>query len=240
MTTEITSLPISPPLPRSAAPPGLIERIFRSPGEFFAEIAAQERLNRMMRSMLIQSVLCFALYGAVMGITHSPLQALYSALKLPLLYLLTLVVCLPSLYFFNILLGSRLWLPQVLALSLTAITVTAALSASLAPITLFFWLSGRDYHFALFLNVVFLAITGAIGLIFLVRGMHQIDRIRGLFNLRWPILLVWMTLYGFVGTQMAWILRPFMGTLKEVLPFVPPGGNFYIAVWDTIWQLLQR
>jgi hypothetical protein len=226
-------------LPRRATPPGLIERILRAPGEYFAEIAAEERLNHKIRALLLQSTLCFALYGAVMGLTHGWQQALYSAIKLPALFLLTLVVCLPSLYFFNILLGSRLYLPQVLALSLTAITITAALTASLAPITLFFWLSGRDYDFALVMNVTFLAITGAIGLLFLIGGMIQIDPIRGLFSLRWPVLLVWMMLYAFVGTQMAWILRPFMGTLEQVIPFAPSGGNFYIEVLTSLGRVLR-
>jgi hypothetical protein len=51
--------------------------------------------------------------------------------------------------------------------------------------------------------------------------------------------MVWIVLYGFVGTQMAWTLSPFMG--DPHLPFIllqQPGGNFYADVLNSIRQLL--
>lgn len=42
------------------------------------------------------SSIFFALYGAIIGSTHGGLQIISSALKLPALYLLTLLICLPT------------------------------------------------------------------------------------------------------------------------------------------------
>jgi hypothetical protein len=77
----------------------IIEAILRDRQSFFSEIRQGKDLNEKMRAMLISSIVFLALYGAVLGSTHSLWQALSSALKLPLLFLATLVVCAPTLYF---------------------------------------------------------------------------------------------------------------------------------------------
>ena len=79
--------------------------------------------------MLTSSVLALACYGAVLGRSaDSPAQAGLSALKLPLLFLMTLAICLPTLYLFNLVFGARLQVRQALALVMVTITVTAVLS----------------------------------------------------------------------------------------------------------------
>ena len=216
----------------------VIEHILRNRKDFFDEIQASDEIVTKIRDMLISSISFFALYGAVMGSSNSAIQALSSAIKLPILFLITLVICLPTLYFFNLLFGSRLALPQTLALILTAITVTAVLTLSFAPISLFFWLTAPHYQFFKLLNVAILTLTGFFGLTFLVSGMNHVQQedrrmARGL------ILWMWIFVYGFVGTQMAWTLRPFLGA-----PWAPfqifrqLESNFYVNVAESIWEIL--
>ena len=85
----------------------IIESILRDRQAFFNEIRQGQDLKQKMRAMLLSSVAFLALYGAVMGSTSSLWQALSSAAKLPLLFLATLVVCAPTLYFFNLIFGSN-------------------------------------------------------------------------------------------------------------------------------------
>jgi hypothetical protein len=215
----------------------VIEHILRNRKDFFDEVQASNEIVTKIRDMLISSICFFALYGAVMGSSNSALQALCSAIKLPILFLITLVICLPTLYFFNLLFGSRLTLPQTLALILTAITVTAVLTLSFAPISLFFWLTAPHYQFFKLLNVAILTLTGFFGLTFLVSGMNHIQQ-EGKQMARGLILRMWILIYGFVGTQMAWTLRPFLGA-----PWAPfqifrqLGGNFYVNVAESIWDI---
>jgi len=115
----------------------IIETILRNRHHYFNEIREGVGLPGKMRAMLVSSIAFLALYGAVMGSTHSLWQALSSAAKLPILFLATLIVCSPTLYFFNVLFGSKQSLGQNMALILTAITVTAVLLLSFAPIILF-------------------------------------------------------------------------------------------------------
>lgn len=216
----------------------VIEHILRDRWDFFDEIQASNEIATKIRDMLISSISFFALYGAVMGSSNSALQAFASAIKLPILFLITLVICLPTLYFFNLLFGSRLTLPQTLALILTAITVTAVLTLSFAPISLFFWLTAPHYQFFKLLNVAILTLTGFFGLTFLVNGMNHVQHEDGR-RVRSLILRVWIFVYGFVGTQMAWTLRPFLGAPEYPFQiFRQLGGNFYVNVAESIWEIL--
>ena len=96
----------------------IIETILRNRYRFFTEIREGQEVSAKIRDMVISAAIFFALYGAVIGST-SPhwQQVLASAVKLPVLFLITLIICLPSLYFFNLFFGSRLTFFQTLRIS---------------------------------------------------------------------------------------------------------------------------
>jgi hypothetical protein len=218
----------------------IIETILRDRRRFFTDIREGIGLPEKMRAMLISSIAFLMLYGAVLGSTHSLRQTLSSAVKLPALFLMTLVVCLPTLYFFNVLFGSKQSLSQNFCLILTAITVTAVLLLSFAPIVLFFVLATSHYQFFKLLNVAVFAITGGIGMTFLNQGMRVVSaggkegaRERGC------VMQFWIVIYAFVGSQMAWTLRPFIGAPSmEFELFRQLGGNFYANIFASIGEIL--
>lgn len=219
----------------------IIETILRNRHQFFVEIREGEGLGEKMRAMLISSIAFFALYGAVMGSTHSLWQTFSSALKLPALFLATLIVCSPTLYFFNLIFGSNQSLTQNLVLIMTAITVTAVLLLSFAPILLFFLLTTSSYQFFKLLNVSIFAISGIVGVIFLGQGMRTVSaggRAEG-GSARQTVVRLWILVYAFVGSQMAWTLRPFIGAPSmDFELFRQLGGNFYANIFASIGEIL--
>lgn len=219
----------------------LVEAILRNRTEFFEEIRRNLALGSKIRSMMLSSFAFLAIYGAVMGASHGLPQALSSMLKLPVLFLVTLIICTPSLHFFNVLFGSRQNIGQTLSLMLTAMSTTSVLLLSFAPVTLFFLLTTSEYQFFKLLNVGFFAIAGYMGIVFLRHGIRKItedDNPEGINARRW-VFLIWSFLYAFVGSQMAWTLRPFIGLPGE--PFIifdQVGGNFYTDVLTSVSILL--
>ncbi|PKO22075.1 MAG: actin-binding WH2 domain-containing protein [Chloroflexi bacterium HGW-Chloroflexi-1] len=218
----------------------IVEAILRDRRRIFAEIRRGEGLREKIRAMLISCIAFLALYGAVMGSTHSLWQALSSAAKLPILFLATLVVCTPTLYFFNLIYGSDQSLTQNVALILTAVTVTAVVLLSFAPISMFFLLTSSNYQFFKLLNVATFAVAGLVGVRFLVQGMRAVsaDAADGAAA-RKNVVLLWIVIYAFVGSQVAWTLRPFVGapSMKFEL-FRQLGGNFYTNIFASIGELL--
>jgi len=209
----------------------LIE-LLRDRASFLEEIRSGIKLKSKSTAVLICSSIFFAVYGAIIGSFNGLPQALSSAVKLPSLYLITLIICFPTLYFFNILFGSRKTAGQHFAILLTAASVISVLLFSFAPITLFFLITTHNYQFYKLLNVSIFAITGFIGVKFLYQGMQLLSKedSEGL-ETRMSVLRFWLILYAFVGTQLAWTLRPFFGTPGAPFElFRQMQGNFYLDI----------
>jgi hypothetical protein len=215
-----------------------VEWLLRDRASYFAEIRERKALGIKLRDMVISTALLFALYGLLMGVSNSWQQALASAVKLPGLFLITLLVCLPTLYFFNLLFGSQMTVRQTAALILTGINVAAALSLAFALITLTFWITVPDYSLYLLLNVGVLALMSWWGIRFLIQGMHHVQQ--GYLGVsRKRILLFWALIFAFVGTQMAWAMRPFVGAPEAPFELIRASeGSFYKGVFYNLRNLL--
>ncbi|TWG22069.1 hypothetical protein FHX75_12589 [Micromonospora palomenae] len=155
--------------------PLVIERILRDRQGIWQQIVADDDLNALTGRMLASSAVALACYGAVLGAFHGVLMALTSAVKLPLLFLITLAICLPTLYLFNLVFGARLSVRQSVALVMVAITVTSMLAVAFAPISLFFLITAPDYGFFKLLNVAILTLSAVVGLRFLTGGMQVLN-----------------------------------------------------------------
>ena len=221
----------------------IVESILRNRRKFFTEIRQRIDVPQKIRAMFLSCFVFLAIYGGVMGAAHSPMQAVSSMVKLPILFLVTLLICTPSLHFFNILFGARQTITQMVALVLTGISVTSVLLFSLAPITLFFLMSSTEYQFFKLLNVACFAISNVLGVVFLRDGMRittETEDEREGVGARRLIFVLWVILYGFVGSQMAWTLSPFMGDPGHpFILFTQNGGNFYTDIISSVTQLLR-
>jgi hypothetical protein len=279
----------------------IIERILRDRAGIWEQIISERDLPKLILRMLISSAISLAAFGAVLGASNGWLQARVSTVKLPLLFLVTLAICLPTLYLFNLVFGARLSVLQACALIMVAITVTAVLTFAFAPISLFFLITARSYAFFKLLNVAILALTALVGLRFLISGMRALNEhvlvestlssqivlpapsqhrelvsatvggaaeyatqpptngdvptapqnqkktTRGAAPQAAPgerpasmgLLYIWIILFGFVGTQLAWTLRPFFGSSgKPFELFRNIEGTFYGDILGTLGSLL--
>ena len=219
----------------------IVPRFLRDPAAFFESVRRGEEIEAKSRSLAVSAILFLAAYGFVMGLSHSFWQALSSAVKLPMLFVATIVFCLPAFYFFSLVLGTPLKMAQVTTVVLIGISVTAFLLLGLAPVMLFFVLTSKSYPFFQLLSVVFVAISGCIGVYFLWRGMSSVDPAneRSPGSLRRMLLGLWFALYAFVGSQMTWRLSPLVG--DPALPFIllrPSRDNFYVDVIHALEQAM--
>ena len=199
----------------------------------FQKIARGEELDAMILNFVKYAVLFAAIFGATLGFHALNLQILLSAIKSPLLILGTMAICLPALSTFNVLLGSRMSFKQTTAILCVATYTMATVLVSLAPIMLFFVISTNSKAFVLLLNVAAFGMAGAFGLMMLWVGMAYMTKMAGYTPAPW-IIQIWSLIYMFVGTQLAWLLRPFVGNPGELVLFRNIEGNFYQAVFRLI------
>src|SRR5262245_7716651 len=208
---------------------------------FFGEVVEGEGLRGKLAYALWTLVGLSALYGAAAGAYASPGQALSAAIKLPLLFLGTLAICFPGFFVIQVLVGSRLRLSQVLALVLGALSLSAILLAAVVPITLFFLLTGANYHFLMLLHVLIVLGAGLLGMAALHDGLAFACEKRGVYPKRaMTIMKVWAVLFAFVGIQMAWNLQPFVGDRGQPFKlFRHNEGNSYTAVVYSLDKLAK-
>lgn len=243
-----------PPLPsnsgtRKAGFWGLLDGLLRRRDSFFEEIFEGQGIGERIRWFLLAIVLLSGCYGIVMGsigltadLPKAFLQMVSSALKVPVLYLLSVAICFPVLYIVLVLMGARLTFAQTLSLILLALTLNSVLLASCAPILVFFMVTGSDYNFVKLLHVCVFAFSGAWAMMALWHGLRSMCEKSDLYPRQAiKILQLWILIFGFVGTQMAWSLRPFVGSPELGYEIVRTGrqGNFYQAVWSSFVNLAQ-
>jgi hypothetical protein len=117
--------------------------------------------------------LCMGLFAVTGSGSGAAMQIPASMVKVPALFLLTLLVTLPSLYVFNTLVGSRLTFGGTTRLLLSALAVMLAVLSSAGPIVAFFSVSTTSYEFMILLNVAVFAVAGALGLGFLLQTLQR-------------------------------------------------------------------
>ena len=180
-------------------------------------------------------ILAFGLlYGAAMG-TFSGftgermLQVVYSGVKVPLLLLVTFFIALPSFFVLNTLMGLRADFTYVLrALMATQAGLTIVL-CSLFPLTLLWYRSSDNYNAAILFNALMFAVA-SIAAQGLMRRYYRPLIARSARHR--TMLRAWLLIYAFVGIQMGWVLRPFIGDPTGPTEFFRQGawGNAYIQI----------
>jgi hypothetical protein len=196
-----------------------------------------------VRHLVLVLLVFGLLYGAVMGtfggfVGERSLQIVFSAVKVPLLLILTFLLSLPSFFVLNTLLGLRDDFGEALrAVAATQSGLTVVL-ASLAPCTLLWYASSTHYQSAILFNAVMFGIA-SIASQRLLRRFYAPLIAR---DVRHRLLLrVWLLLYAFVGIQMGWLLRPFIGNPGEPVRFFREGawGNAYLAVLQMMGEVVR-
>ena len=220
----------------------VLMQLLRDRSSFLTEIENNKYIDRKIVSLLVCSSLFLALYGAILGSTHGGLQIISSAFKLPALYLLTLLICLPTLYFMDVVLGSKQTFSQYVALLLASVAMMSVMLFGFAPVTFFFRLSIDDYWFFLLLNIIVLGFTGIVGIGFFYRSMMSLiekEQLGKASKNRYKLITGWLFLYGFVGSQLGWTLRPFVGSPNEPFAmFREIESNFYIQAIKIVGKVL--
>jgi hypothetical protein len=216
-----------------------LSRPERAGAWLLGEEGVEARFGRALAPALL---LPMAVYGLGMGSFRGWTPALISGLKLPFLFLLTIAICLPPFYAINCVWGPRLrWGPCARMMALAASASSAAVGA-FAPINFFFSMttSREGYLFLVMMHVALFALAGGISL-FEIAMIFRAAAERLGRPFRRSIFLAWALLYAFVGSQVSWTLRPWIGSHSiRYQPFRPIGGSFIEAVFGIFKATIGR
>jgi hypothetical protein len=198
-------------------------------------------------SHIVVIVIGAGLYGAAMGWWRDPKQALYTAIKFPLIILLTATGNAVLNAMLAPLLGLNIPFRQSFLAILMSFTIASAILGSFAPIVAFMvwnfppmspdaWASSGPYSLILFTFVIVIAFAGITANLRLLQLLLQLG---GRQNVAFRVLCAWVAGNLFFGTQLSWILRPFIGSPGLPVQFLRHDafkGNFY----ETIFHIIVR
>ena len=203
----------------------------------------------LVRLCLAAILIGAGVYGAVVGCWWAPLQAFYVAIKLPLLILLTTL----GNGLLNGMLAPLLGLNMSLRQSLTAVLISFAIASAilgaLSPVALFvvwnvppFTSATRptsvEYAFLQLVLVVFIAYAGVVANVRLLPLLRQFARSLPVAR---NVLFAWLAGNLFLGSQLCWVLRPFIWEPNSPVIFIGREnfhGNFYETVFEAVRRLI--
>lgn len=190
------------------------------------------------------------LYGGAVGLWRSPIQAGYNAMKFPLIVLLTTLANALINGMFAPLLGLNLRFRQSLLAVLMSFTIAAVVLGSFSPVVLFMvWNTpalGTDpaaaagaHSFLLVSQVALIAFAGVAGNLRLWQLLRQAG---GSDHVAFQVMVAWLASNLFLGSQISWMLRPFIGAPQMPVEFMREdafAGSFYEILFAAIGRLFS-
>ena len=228
--------------------PRELDTLLRGDADTLAVWAAQFESRRIAIHVAV-IVVGAGLYGATMGWWRDPIQALYVGIKFPLIILLTTLGNALLNAMLAPLLGLNLTLRQSLLAVLMSFAITSAILGAFSPLLAFVvWnappmspdvRSTLPYALIKLTHVAVIAFAGVAGNVRLFQLLTQLGGSKAVAK---RVLTAWLAVNLFLGSQLTWIARPFIGAPQLPVAFLREGaleGNFYENVFQTFAGLLD-
>lgn len=206
------------------------------------------RASQVARDVLLVMVGAGA-FGAALGCWRDPWQAVFSAIKLPVIMLLTAAGNALLNAMLAPLLGLQIKFRQSFLAILTSFALAAAILGAFSPLAGFvIWCApplteganNSTTHAAILLMlVVVIAFAGVTANVRLFQLLHSLAGGR---SAALRVLFAWLIANLFFGSQLSWILRPFVGSPNLPVQFLRDEafkGNFFEAVFGTTVRLFN-
>jgi hypothetical protein len=124
---------------------------------------------------------------------------------------------------------------------LSGFVVFSTIALSFAPIVVFFMITSENYAFLKLLHVAIFVFSGVFTIRTIIRGLSYSCEKKNIYpKLGMSIFKIWIFIFAFVSSQLAWNLRPFVGSRD--LPFElfrVRESNFYVAVIQSAADLFD-
>ncbi len=197
--------------PGAMGPFAVAGAVLKAQGAVIRDVQQGRRLPAYLGGLFLSTLFLSAGYGAILGLFQPGLQTLYAALKVPIVVLGTALLCTPTFFVFNSILGSKLTLHQTLAAVLFLSASAALVLVAFAPIAWLFTVSTEGPGFLRVLHLLVFLIAAAYGLRSLNTARKYLNYIDATQTpIHGKLLLLWSGIALFVALQMAWYFRPLL------------------------------
>lgn len=202
-------------------PADCVEALLREPGRILFQLGQKDG-PRLVATLLGIAAVCSLIYGSIVGLFSRGEQIYFAPIKIAVGLLLSGLICLPSLYIFAALGGSKARLADVLGLLAGLLALSSIMLIGFAPVAWIFSESTQSLAMMGALHFGFWFIAVYFGLKFLNAGFRRTEMRAS------EGVSVWMVIFVIVALQMTTALRPILGTANTALP---EEKRFFLAHW---------
>jgi hypothetical protein len=218
-----------------------IFKVFQPGDEYFEMLNDSELSGKYVVKQVLFILLFTFIYGVVMGSYNGLLQSVVTGIKIPCLIFLSLIICFPALFVIQYMIGSTLTIRKMTNIILSGFFVFSTIALSFAPIVIFFMITSDNYSFLKLLHVSIFSFSGIFAVKTIIGGLSYSCEKKNIYpKLGMKIFKIWVIILAFVSSQLAWNLRPFVGSRD--LPFElfrERESNFYVAVIQSAGNLFK-
>ena len=214
------------PMPEGASPPLVVEALLKFPGRIIHELQNNWRaaLPLWLLSLALLGMLA---YGVVVGSFSGGAQFWIAPAKIAMGTILSILICLPSLYIFTCLSGIDVQLRTVTGVLFAAVSLSALLLIGFAPVA---WIFSQSTDSVAFMAALHIGLW-AIGIMFGLRLLEAMGHLLG--RSARTHLKLWSVIFIVVCLQMMTTLRPIVGTSDR---FLPSEKKFFLTHWAETLQ----
>lgn len=210
------------------------------------------RSSKLLGSLgpLMMILVGTALYGASIGLWRSPLQSIFAAIKFPSVIILTTSGTALINGMLAPLLGLNLRFRESLRAILASFAIASLVLGALSPIAFFLaWnvvpldkipSQGSDVH--AWVKLFHVGSIALAGIVAHVRLWQLLEKLAGSRAVAFRVLGSWLATNLFLGSQLIWILRPFIGAPWLPVEFLRGDalrGSFFETVFHDVLQLIH-
>jgi glucan phosphoethanolaminetransferase (alkaline phosphatase superfamily) len=218
-----------------------IFKVFQQSEEYFEILSDSEFSRKYVIRQLLFILLFSFIYGIVMGSYNGLLQSVVTGIKIPILILLSLLICFPALYVIQYMIGSTMSIFQMTNIILSGFIVFSTIALSFSPIVIFFMITSDNYAFLKLLHVAIFTFSGIFAVKTIIIGLTFSCEKKNIYpKLGMKIFKIWVVILAFVSSQLAWNLRPFIGSRDLSFElFRKRESNFYVAVIQSVANIFE-
>ncbi|MFC2131845.1 hypothetical protein ACFLSQ_10460, partial [Bacteroidota bacterium] len=207
-------------------------RFYKNKNEYIKQLSREDSSWELIIQFCLLIVFLLFVYGVVIGSYHGFSQAISAGIKLFVLFLLSIIICFPTFYVIQTIIGSRIKLKNLISIIMSGALLASWILVAFIPIVIFFMLTGDNYYFLQLLHIAIMGFSSFFGMRLVLEALKFNCESENIYpKTGVTIFRIWIFIFLFVSIQLGWNLRPFLGDKNASFQvFREYEGNFYAAL----------
>ncbi len=214
---------------------------YRDKNEFIKQLSWDDFSWKYIAELSLMIMGLLFIYGSVIGSYHGFYQSVSSGIKLIVLFVLSIIICFPTFYVIQVIIGSRIKLKNLVSIILSGALLSGWILVAFIPIVIFFMITGGNYYFMQLLHIAIMGFASVFGMMLIVEALKYNCENDNIYPRTGVVIFrLWIFIFLFVSVQLGWNLRPFMSKKTESFQiFRNYDGNFYTAILYSLDKIVN-